>query len=102
MAPLVLHQPHAGNISLAVADKDHAFERYWSLLLRHEFVDDRVVVNIEAALVDAEKILRLGCVVDCEGGPAGNSVMVEHEAGGVNLLELFEDLCSLNHLLDAR
>ena len=101
IAPLILDDTHAGNIGLAIADKEYSAEWNGPLLHRLVGIDLGIIPDIEMSLVDSEEKLRLGRVVHCESGPAGNPVLVIHEGGGVDLAEVFPDLGSLDHLLDA-
>ena len=57
-----------------------------------------VVVDVQTALLYAEKELRLVGVVDRLSGPYGYAVVVEHEGGGVYLFELARDGRAFYHL----
>ena len=65
IAPLILDDTHAGNIGLAIADKEYSAEWNGPLLHRLVGIDLGIIPDIEMPLIDSEKELRLGCVIDC-------------------------------------
>ena len=66
MTSLKANHLHRRDVGIAVTDEDHSFEGYWSFVHFYPFVDGAIVPIVYHALVDPEKELSFGRVVDCD------------------------------------
>ena len=73
---LVFHHFHTGDVGVTVADVDHVTKWHWSFILGNILIDGGVVVGIVDAFVDAEEVLCFGGIVDGDGGPFCDLVLI--------------------------
>ena len=92
-----LHDLHARDIGLSVAEIDHVRERDALVVLGLAFVDLLVVSDTENAFVDLEEELGLGSVVNRYSRPLGLSVFIIYERACEYPFELFRYVGSLDH-----